>query len=41
VPLLRTALEFRDIRQMVTYYGRIGQVELVYPETVARRANID
>ena len=41
VPLLRTNLEFRDIRQMVTYYGRIGQVELVYPETAARRANID
>lgn len=41
VPLLRTNLEFRDIRQMVTYYGRIGQVELVYPETVARRSNID
>lgn len=38
VPLLRTNLEFRDIRQMVTYYGRIGQVELVYPETMARRA---
>jgi hypothetical protein len=41
VPLLRTNLEFRDIRQMVTYYGRIGQVELVYPETAARRSNID
>lgn len=41
VPLLRTPLEFRDIRQMVTYYGRIGQVELVYPETMARRAGIN
>lgn len=41
VPLLRTNLQFQDIRQLVTYYGRIGQVELVYPETSARRANIN
>lgn len=39
VPLLRTNLEFRDIRQLVTYYGRIGQVEAVYPETMGRRTN--
>jgi hypothetical protein len=41
VPLLRTNLEYRDIRQLVTYYGRIGQVEMPYPETIARRANIN
>lgn len=41
VPLLRTNPEFRDIRQLVTYYGRIGQVEMVYPETVGRRAGIN
>lgn len=41
VPLLRTNPEFRDIRQMVTYYGRIGQVEMVYPELCARRSNIN
>lgn len=41
VPLLRTNPEFRDIRQIVTYYGRIGQVEMVYPELVALRTNIN
>jgi hypothetical protein len=40
VPLQRTPLEFRGIRQLITYYGRIGSVELVYPETCGRRANL-
>lgn len=40
VPLQRTPLEYRDIRQLVTYYGRLGVVEVVYPETVAYRDGI-
>jgi hypothetical protein len=40
VPLQRTPLEYRDIRQITTYYGRLGAVELVYPETAARRSNL-
>lgn len=35
VPLQRTPLEYRDIRQLTTYYGRLGAVEFVYPETLA------
>ncbi|HLH04956.1 MAG TPA: DUF2184 domain-containing protein [Bryobacteraceae bacterium] len=35
VPLQRTPLENRSIYQITTYFGRLGQVELVYPETVA------
>lgn len=34
VPLQRTPLEYRSLFQMTTYYGRLGVVELVYPETV-------
>ena len=34
VPLQRTPIEFRGIYQITTYYGRCGQVELVYPETL-------
>lgn len=41
VPLLRTNPEFRDIRQIVTYYGRIGQVEMVYPELACLRSGIN
>ncbi len=40
VPLQRTQLEFRGIRQIVTYYGRLGSVELVYPTTTGRRSNL-
>lgn len=40
VPLQRTPLEWRDIRQLITYFGRLGNVELVYPETVGRRSNL-
>jgi len=35
VPLQRTPLEYRDLRQLTTYYGRLGAIEFVYPETVA------
>jgi len=34
VPLQRTPLEFRSMYQIVTYYGRLGCVEFVYPETI-------
>ncbi len=30
----RTPLEYRSLWQMVTYYGLIGQLEIIYPETV-------
>lgn len=33
VPLQRTPLEYLDLRQLTTYFGRIGAVEWVYPET--------
>lgn len=34
VPLQRTPLEYRSLFQITTYYGRLGAVEFVYPETV-------
>ncbi len=34
VPLTRTPVEFRGLAQLTTYYGALGQVEFVYPETV-------
>jgi hypothetical protein len=40
VPLQRTPIEYRDIRQITTYFGRIGGVEMVYPEVCARRSNL-
>ena len=40
VPLQRTPLEYRDLRQLTTYFGRLGAVEAVYPETVAYRDGI-
>jgi hypothetical protein len=40
VPLQRTPLEYRDLRQLTTYFGRMGVVEFVYPETVAYRDGI-
>ena len=36
-PLARTPLEYRSLYQITTYYGRLGVVEFVYPETVAYR----
>lgn len=40
VPLQRTPLEHRSIRQITTYYGRLGVVEVVYPETIGYRDGI-
>ncbi|MDP3351821.1 MAG: DUF2184 domain-containing protein [Hydrogenophaga sp.] len=40
VPLQRTPLEFRDLRQLTTYFGRLGAVEFVYAETVGYRDGI-
>jgi hypothetical protein len=40
VPLQRTPLEYRDIRQLTTYFGRLGVVEVVYPETLGYRDGI-
>jgi hypothetical protein len=37
VPLQRTPLEVRSLYQITTYYGRLGVVEVVYPETLAYR----
>jgi len=34
VPLQRTPLEYRSIYHITTYFGRLGVVEFVYPETV-------
>ncbi|MET3481552.1 DUF2184 domain-containing protein [Methylobacterium sp. 1973] len=38
--LQRTPLEYRSIYQAVTYYGRLGQMEFIYPETFAYRDGI-
>ncbi|HCD5205683.1 DUF2184 domain-containing protein [Klebsiella pneumoniae] len=35
VPLLSTPLEYRGIYQLTTYYGRLGQVEIPYANTIA------
>jgi hypothetical protein len=40
VPLQRTPMEYRDLRQLTTYFGRLGNVEMVYPETVGARDGI-
>lgn len=40
VPLQRTPVEYRDIRQLTTYFGRLGVVEFVYENTVAYRDGI-
>lgn len=40
VPLQRTPVEFRDLRQLTTYFGRLGGVEIPYPETIAYRDGI-
>lgn len=34
VPLNRTPLQYRGIYQLTTYYGKLGEVEFVYPETI-------
>lgn len=40
VPLQRTPIEYRDLRQLTTYFGRLGVVEFVYPETLGYRDNL-
>lgn len=40
VPLQRTPLEYRDLRQLTTYFGRLGAVEIVYSETLGYRDGI-
>lgn len=35
VPMQRTPLEYRGLYQLTTYYASLGEVEFVYPETVA------
>ncbi len=34
VPLQRTPLEYRGLHQLTTYFGRLGVIEVVYPETI-------
>lgn len=34
VPLQRTPLEYRSIYHLTTYFGRLGVLEIVYPETL-------
>jgi hypothetical protein len=34
VPLQRTPLEYRSIYLIMTYFGRLGVIEFVYPETI-------
>ena len=34
VPLQRTPVENRSLYQITTYFGRLGELEFVYPETV-------
>jgi hypothetical protein len=40
VPIQRTPLEYRNIRQLVTYFARIGAVEMVYGEVCGLRSNL-
>jgi hypothetical protein len=39
-PLQRTPLEWRGLYNMTTYWGRIGVIEVVYPETISYRDGI-
>lgn len=34
VPLQRTPVEYRSLYQLTTYFGRLGVIEFVYPETI-------
>jgi len=36
-PLQKTPLEYRSIWQLTNYFGRLGAVEFVYPETLGAR----
>ncbi len=35
VPLMSVPIQYRGLYQLVTYYGKLGAVEPVYPETLA------
>lgn len=37
VPLQATNVQFRSLFQVMPYYGKLGVVEIVYPETIAYR----
>lgn len=37
VPLQRTPVQYRSLYQIVTYYGKLGAIEAVYPELIAYR----
>lgn len=39
-PLQRTPLEWRSLYNLTTYWGRLGMMEVVYPELVAYRDGI-
>jgi len=39
-PLQRTPIEYRSIWQTTTYFGRLGVMEFVYPETLGYRDGI-
>jgi hypothetical protein len=40
VPLQRTPLEYRSIYHLTTYFGRLGCLEFVYPDTISYRDGI-
>ncbi|NYY68592.1 major capsid family protein, partial [Salmonella enterica] len=35
VPLLNTPLEYRGMQQLTVYYGKLGQVEAPYSNTIS------
>lgn len=39
-PLSRTPLEWRSLYNLTTYWGRLGVIEVVYPETIGYRDGI-
>lgn len=39
-PLQRTPLEWRSLYNLTTYWGRLGVIEVVYPETIGYRDGI-
>jgi hypothetical protein len=39
-PLQKTPLEWRSLYNITTYWGRMGQVESPYPETISYRDGI-
>lgn len=40
VPLARTPIQYQSIYHLFSYYGKLGVVEIVYPETIAYRDGI-